>query len=71
MYGSEQSLSIQGITCQRRFPRLHRTMARPFFSIDRISHFDIFDRHAETTITLMRERFSLGLAVDFQVRALA
>lgn len=45
-------------------------MARPFFSIDRISHFDIFDRHAETTITLMRERFRAGLAVDFQVRAL-
>ncbi|KAH0834209.1 cytochrome P450 [Lanmaoa asiatica] len=49
---------------------LHRTMARPFFNIDRISHFDIFDRHAETTVTLMKERFRAGLAVDFQVRAL-
>ncbi|KAI9463428.1 cytochrome P450 [Boletus coccyginus] len=46
--------------------KLHRAMARPFFNIDRISHFDIFDRHAETTITLMRERFRAGLAVDFQ-----
>ncbi|KAF8439739.1 cytochrome P450 [Boletus edulis BED1] len=45
---------------------LHRSMARPFFSIDRISHFDIFDRHAETTIALMKERFRAGLAVDFQ-----
>ncbi|KAG9310823.1 cytochrome P450 [Chiua virens] len=41
-------------------------MARPFFSIDRISHFDIFDRHAETAITLMKERFRAGLAIDFQ-----
>lgn len=43
-------------------------MARPFFNIDRISHFDIFDRHAETAVTLMKERFSAGLAIDFQVR---
>lgn len=43
-------------------------MARPFFNIDRISHFDIFDRHAETVIALMKERFGTGLAVDFQVR---
>ncbi|KAG6377923.1 cytochrome P450 [Boletus reticuloceps] len=46
--------------------KLHRSMARPFFNIDRISHFDIFDRHAETTIALMKERFRAGLAVDFQ-----
>lgn len=46
-------------------------MTRPFFSIDRISHFDIFDRHAESVIALMKERFHAGLAVDFQVRALA
>lgn len=43
-------------------------MARPFFNIDRISHFDIFDRHAETTIAVMKDRFRVGLAVDFQVR---
>jgi hypothetical protein len=45
-------------------------MARPFFNIDRISHFDIFDCHAETTVALMKERFRIGLAVDFQVCAL-
>lgn len=45
-------------------------MARPFFTIDRISHFDIFDCHAETTVAFMKERFCDGLAVDFQVRAL-
>jgi cytochrome P450 len=46
--------------------KLHRTMARPFFNIDRISHFDIFDRHAETTVALMKVRFRNGLAIDFQ-----
>ncbi|KAG8215368.1 cytochrome P450 [Butyriboletus roseoflavus] len=46
--------------------KLHRTMARPFFNIDKISHFDIFDRHAETTVALMKERLRVGLAVDFQ-----
>ena len=45
-------------------------MARPFFNIDRISHFDIFDRHAETTVALMKVRFRNGLAIDFQVRVL-
>ncbi|EGO29652.1 hypothetical protein SERLADRAFT_445432 [Serpula lacrymans var. lacrymans S7.9] len=46
--------------------KLHRAMTRPFFSHDRISHFDIFDRHAEKTISLMKERFNLGHAIDFQ-----
>ncbi|KIK91734.1 hypothetical protein PAXRUDRAFT_148862 [Paxillus rubicundulus Ve08.2h10] len=46
--------------------KLHRTMTRPFFSIDRISHFDIFDRHAETVVALMKQRFRIGLAIDFQ-----
>ncbi|KAG8215371.1 cytochrome P450 [Butyriboletus roseoflavus] len=46
--------------------KLHRTMARPFFNIDKISHFDIFDRHAETVVALMKERLRVGLAVDFQ-----
>ncbi|KAF8549680.1 cytochrome P450 [Imleria badia] len=58
VFNSDGELSI--------FTLLHRTMARPFFNIDRISHFDIFDCHAETTVALMKERFRIGLAVDFQ-----
>ncbi|KAG1847196.1 cytochrome P450 [Suillus subalutaceus] len=46
--------------------KLHRTMTRPFFTHDRISHFDIFDRHADHAIALAKERFRAGLAVDFQ-----
>ena len=43
-------------------------MTRPFFTHDRISHFDIFDRHADKAIALMNERLRVGLAIDFQVR---
>ncbi|KAG1738016.1 cytochrome P450 [Suillus lakei] len=46
--------------------KLHRTMTRPFFTHDRIGHFEIFDRHADHTIALAKERFRVGLAIDFQ-----
>ncbi|KAG2142981.1 cytochrome P450 [Suillus clintonianus] len=46
--------------------KLHRTMTRPFFTHDRISHFDIFDRHADHAIALAKKRFRVGLAIDFQ-----
>ena len=59
-------------------------MTRPFFSKERISHFEIFDRHAgelifpqhllvltihhlETTIDKIKERMSMGDAIEFQV----
>ncbi|KAL6298478.1 cytochrome P450 [Sparassis latifolia] len=46
--------------------KFHRSMTRPFFSKDRISHFELFDRHAEVAISKMKERFLAGYAVDFQ-----
>ncbi|KDQ23685.1 hypothetical protein PLEOSDRAFT_1047931 [Pleurotus ostreatus PC15] len=46
--------------------KFHRSMTRPFFSRDRISHFDLFDRHAEIVVQKMRERSREGLAIDFQ-----
>ncbi|KAG2143714.1 cytochrome P450 [Suillus clintonianus] len=46
--------------------KLHRTMTRPFFTHDRIGHFEIFDRHADHAIALAKERFRAGLAIDFQ-----
>jgi hypothetical protein len=48
--------------------KFHRSMTRPFFSRDRISHFDLFDRHASDVIALLKGRMREGLAVDFQVR---
>ncbi|KAG2105762.1 cytochrome P450 [Suillus discolor] len=50
----------------RRAFRLHRTMTRPFFTHDRISHFEIFDRHANRAIALAKDRFRMDLAIDFQ-----
>jgi hypothetical protein len=41
-------------------------MTRPFFSQERISHFNIFDRHAEDAIMRMKSRFRAGHPVDFQ-----
>ncbi|KAH0833049.1 cytochrome P450 [Lanmaoa asiatica] len=46
--------------------KFHRSMTRPFFTHDRISHFNIFDRHAEHVITQMKSRLRAGYPVDFQ-----
>ena len=42
-------------------------MTRPFFSRDRISHFDNFDRHADDALGQLKARLREGHAVDFQV----
>jgi hypothetical protein len=47
--------------------KFHRSMTRPFFSHDRISHFNIFDRYAEDVINQMKSRLRAGHPVDFQV----
>ncbi|KAG5727413.1 Cytochrome P450 52E1 [Termitomyces sp. T112] len=46
--------------------RFHRSMTRPFFTRDRIRDFDIFDRHANTVLNLIKERMRSGNAMDFQ-----
>jgi cytochrome P450 len=46
--------------------KFHRAMTRPFFSRERISHFDIFDRYAEDALTKMKLRFRAGYPIDFQ-----
>ncbi|KAL4245150.1 cytochrome P450 family protein [Abortiporus biennis] len=46
--------------------KFHRAMTRPFFSKDRISHFDIFDRHADDALTQAKTRIGQGLPVDWQ-----
>lgn len=42
-------------------------MTRPFFTRDRISDFDLFDRHATAVFALIKDRMRSGYAVDFQV----
>ncbi|KAI0772038.1 cytochrome P450 monooxygenase pc-2 [Trametes elegans] len=46
--------------------KFHRQMTRPYFSRDRISHFELFDRHANLAIKKLKHRFAGGHAVDFQ-----
>jgi hypothetical protein len=42
-------------------------MTRPFFTKDRIGHFQNFDRHSENVMRQMKQRFREGYAVDIQV----
>ncbi|KAJ7103825.1 cytochrome P450 [Mycena epipterygia] len=46
--------------------KFHRGMTRPFFSRDKVEHFDIFDHHADAVIALMKERIRGGYSIDFQ-----
>ncbi|KAI0332390.1 cytochrome P450 monooxygenase pc-3 [Cubamyces sp. BRFM 1775] len=46
--------------------KFHRQMTRPYFSRDRITHFEMFDRHAEQLLLKLKQRFRSGHAVDFQ-----
>lgn len=46
-------------------------MTRPFFTRDRISDFDNFDRHAEDALSQLNNRLREGFPVDFQVRCIA
>jgi len=46
--------------------KFHRAMTRPFFSKDRISHFDIFDRHAADALNQLKVRLREGYPVDIQ-----
>ena len=48
--------------------RFHRSITRPYFTRDRISHFELFDRKAEQVITKLKDRIAQGYAVDMQVR---
>lgn len=41
-------------------------MSRQFFTKDRISHFNNFDRHADLAISKLRDRLREGIAVDIQ-----
>ncbi|KAJ7468614.1 cytochrome P450 monooxygenase [Mycena latifolia] len=44
--------------------KFHRSMTRPFFSRDRISNLDIFARHSEDVLTIIRS--TQGVPFDYQ-----
>jgi hypothetical protein len=43
-------------------------MTRPFFKRDRISDFELFDRHSRDAIASIQNRLREGYPIDFQVR---
>ncbi|KAE9399487.1 cytochrome P450 [Gymnopus androsaceus JB14] len=45
--------------------RFHRSITRPFFTKDRVTHFDIFDRHADDAIAKMKARFKARMRCRF------
>ena len=63
---SVQKSPVYAFCLTNRILRYHRSMARPFFSRERISDFEIFNRHADQVVIKMKERFSQGVAVDVQ-----
>ncbi|KAJ7935560.1 cytochrome P450 monooxygenase pc-1 [Mycena leptocephala] len=65
-YGMSSVLGTGVFNSDGEMWKFHRAMSRPFFSRDRISHFDTFDRHAEDVVSLIRERMKSGHAIDFQ-----
>ncbi|KAK6996014.1 glycosyltransferase family 39 protein [Favolaschia claudopus] len=46
--------------------KFHRSMTRPFFSRDRITDFDIFDKYANEALRQTASRLREGYAVDIQ-----
>ncbi|KAF7343938.1 hypothetical protein MVEN_01682500 [Mycena venus] len=46
--------------------KFHRTMTRPFFNRERISDFDLFDRHTHDILSRMKQRLAEGFAIDIQ-----
>ena len=48
--------------------KYHRAMARPFFSTERTSDFDRFERHTSKALETMVEHAGRGEAFDVQAR---
>ncbi|KAJ7097193.1 cytochrome P450 monooxygenase pc-1 [Mycena belliarum] len=65
-YGMDSVLGSGVFNSDGEMWKFHRAVTRPFFTRDKIEHFDIFDRHADTAIALMKERIRGGFSVDFQ-----
>ncbi|KAI6033791.1 cytochrome P450 [Pisolithus microcarpus] len=66
---SDQGRSLLGsgvFTSDGETWKFHRSMTRPFFYKDRISHFDLFEKHTEDALSHAKSRPQEGYPVDFQ-----
>ncbi|TFK72869.1 cytochrome P450 monooxygenase pc-2 [Pluteus cervinus] len=46
--------------------KFHRGLTRPFFARNRITDFDIFEKHADKAVSVTRTRLREGQPIDFQ-----
>ena len=46
---------------------MHRSIARPFFTKDRIKDFEIINKYSMKAIDKMKQRFNEGCALNFEV----
>ncbi|KAJ7609553.1 cytochrome P450 [Mycena polygramma] len=46
--------------------KFHRSLSRPFFSRERISDFDNFERHTRDALSHMKQRLAEGYPIDIQ-----
>ncbi|KAF8301042.1 cytochrome P450 [Clavulina sp. PMI_390] len=46
--------------------KYHRTMMKPFFARDRVRDFEIFERHTENMVAIMKNSFERGIPIDMQ-----
>ncbi|KAF9040806.1 cytochrome P450 monooxygenase pc-1 [Panaeolus papilionaceus] len=46
--------------------KFHRAITRPFFTRERISDFDIYDKNADRSLQLARARLAEGYPIEFQ-----
>ncbi|KAJ6589962.1 cytochrome P450 [Mycena vulgaris] len=65
-YGMDSVLGNGVFNSDGEMWSFHRSMTRPYFARDRVQHFDIFDRHSDQVISLIRNRMAEGHAIDFQ-----
>ncbi|KAJ7625781.1 cytochrome P450 [Roridomyces roridus] len=65
-YGMDSVLGSGVFNSDGEMWKFHRGMTRPYFARDKISHFDIFDQHADDVIAIMKQRFAGGYSVNFQ-----
>lgn len=59
--------SLLHFNLTRILKRFHRAMTRPFFTRERISDFDIYDKNCAKTLKLAKIRLAEGYPVEFQV----
>ncbi|KAI6117314.1 hypothetical protein EV401DRAFT_1969734 [Pisolithus croceorrhizus] len=64
---SDQLSALLGSGVFNSDTRFHRSMTRPFFNKDRVSHFDTFEKHTEDALSQAKAGLQEGYPVDFQV----